>query len=102
MIILTLAGLLIIIILGAGAGAYVTVHIIADMPPPEAARKVAWLIPAGGVGGLIGGLIFQATLSDPMPGRGIVGLAAVVSLGLIASTVTAVAAGFAKKSQAVR
>jgi len=84
------------IILGAGAGVYIIVHIIADYPPPDITRKLWGVFAAGGVGGLAGRVLLSnmAAGSNPMPM--IVG---VIATGFLAAGAAAVAAGFHNKPQ---
>jgi hypothetical protein len=90
-----------LIIIGAGSGAW-AVHInIADYPVPDATRKLGWLVVAGGMGGLVAAALFpELNQSDPMPG--LVGVAAAIGLGLVASAVTGLAAGLANKQHLLK
>ncbi len=95
------------IILGAGAGVYIIVHIIADYPPPDITRKLWGVFAAGGVGGLAGRVLFSnmAAGSNPMPGRALAGsdpmpmIVGVIATGFLAAGAAAVAAGFHNKPQ---
>lgn len=88
-----------LIIIGGGSGAWATIHIICDYPPPDAVRKLGWLIFAGAAGGLVAAALFPNVISEsnPMPGQPIIGIAAAAGLGLVASGFAAIAAGFANK-----
>lgn len=88
------------LVLGLGAGSWLTIHIIADYPPPDSRTKLVAVSVSGGVGGLVGGALFGRLLtvaSDPMPLRAVGALAGIIGLGLFFGAMTAIAAGFADK-----
>ena len=90
---------LLFILLGLGASAHVVVINIADYPPPELVGRLWGVLVAGPVASLVAGSLLREMIagSDPMPG--LAAILGVIGAGLGASAATALAAGFAKKTQ---
>lgn len=94
--------LLIFIVFAGSAGAYIVIVNIADFPPPERLAFKLWTVMAASA--LLGGggalALFRDFMSDPMPGRALVGAAGAFALGLIVGAGTAIGLGLHVKPQA--
>jgi hypothetical protein len=98
--------LILFIILGGAAGAYIVIINIADYPAPERLATKLWTVMGASavVGGGGGWALFGSMLarSDPMPAQPILAAAGTVALGLIVGAAAAIAVGLHVKPQAPR
>jgi hypothetical protein len=94
--------LLIFIVFAGSAGAYIVIVNIADFPPPERLAFRLWtvMVASALLGGVAAWALFRDFISDPMPGRALVGAAGGIALGLIVGAGTSIGLGLHVKPQA--